>query len=136
MVRRAAGSSVAGGIRWLLGAVWGAHRAALAFDFRRFASVSIEEVGRSVSYWEALALIHEFEHERSHFWAAEKGWSRPASIPDIFQQVATSIAARDMDMYEWPWAERQTVAAPADPDEVAAGLALLEDDVKIGGDDV
>lgn len=141
MVRRSARGAVAGGIRWLLDAIWGAHRAALAFDFRRLASVSIEEVGRSVSHWEALALIHEFRHERSHFWAAMKGWGHPASDADVLAHLAHIATAGRVwepkalhEALPLPWEDRPE-AEPATEDEVAVALAQLEDDVKIGGDD-
>ena len=122
-----------GGIRELFEAVFGEHREALAFDFRRFAQVSLGEVGRSVPGWEALAILRELRHERSHYWAEVVGWNRPADVTDLAAQVAASAAVHQADLFAWPWDGAEPTPEPADPAEVEAALAMLNDQVVIGG---
>ena len=61
------------------------HHSALRFDFRHFYNLSIDgEWGVEFGVSDALDLIDELEYERSHYAAAKRAWTRPASWPDLF----------------------------------------------------
>lgn len=60
------------------------HRAALRFDFRHYLHVSLDEVGGSVTFGEALDLVVELLKETgSHLVAELAGMSRPLSWADL-----------------------------------------------------
>ena len=71
---------------------------------------------------EALDLVGELHHERSHFAAAAAGWSRPASPADLHLQLLTTTAGAKLP---WPW-EGSGDEAPATPEERAEAEALLQ----------
>lgn len=62
------------------------------------------------------------------------GWNRPADIPDLAAQVAASAAVQSADLFPWPWDHSDEPEPPAEPAEVAQALAMLNQQVVIGGD--
>ena len=81
------------------------------------------DLGRTVPVREALDLIGELQHERSHFAAAAAGWSRPASTTDLHLQLLTTAAGAKLP---WPWQGTGQAEAPATPEERAEAEALLQ----------
>lgn len=71
---------------------------------------------------EALDLIGELYHERSHFAAAAAGWSRPASPADLHLQLLATAAGAKLP---WPW-EGSGDEAPATTEERTEAEALLK----------
>lgn len=60
------------------------HRAALRFDFRRYFGVSLDDVGLTVPFGEAIDLVNELQREwGSHLSAAIAEWSFPATYGEI-----------------------------------------------------
>ncbi len=60
------------------------HRSALRWDFRHLLRISLDEVGDSVTYGEALDLVVELMKETgSHLVAELTGMTRPLSWADL-----------------------------------------------------
>ena len=74
---------------------------------------------------EALDLIGELHHERSHFAAAAAEWSRPASTPDLHLQLVASAMGIKVP---WPWDGDDPAATPeelAEAEEVLARFSAI-----------
>lgn len=60
------------------------HRAALRFDFRRYFGVSLDDVGLTIPFGEAIDLVNELKREwGSHLNAAIAEWDFPATYGEI-----------------------------------------------------
>ena len=85
----------------------------------------MDDLGRTVPVREALDLIGELQHERSHFAAAAAGWSRPASMTDLHLQLLTTAAGAKLP---WPWeGAAATEEERAAAEEVLARYSAIPD---------
>lgn len=72
-----------------------------------------------MSIGEALDLIGELHHERSHFAASAAEWARPASMADLhLQLIASAVGVK----VPWPW---DGDGPPATPEELAEAEEVL-----------
>lgn len=88
----------------------------MAFDFRSRFQLSLLEVGESIRWGEAIALVDELRQEYgTRFHAAVNGWAFPATIADL---IATRHAEWYMNVHRDRKVAPQPITLPTPwPDE-------------------
>ena len=109
------------------------HKPEFAYDFRTRFGVSIEEVGRSVSYLEAIYLTSILRRDPSSWvQAALSGWKYPVSREWILQRDSYDLLARVNSKqkpkpYPAPWPDEGTKRiVPSRPQSRSAVISALD----------
>lgn len=109
------------------------HKPEFAYDFRSRFNVSIDEVGRSVSYLEAIYLTSILRRDPSSWVAAAlAGWKYPVSREwmldrDSYDLLARVNSKQKPKPYPTPWPEQGSKRIGSDkPQDRAAVLSALD----------
>lgn len=99
---------ITGGILWLFDLIERA-RPELSYDLRRELNFSINDIGHSVPYREAVDVIGMLrKNPQSYLHATEEGWSFPISLEWIVQKHTFDLLVKinsesDAPEYPAPW---------------------------------
>lgn len=129
--------SLPGGILWLFDLIERA-RPELSYDLRHYLNISINELGHSVPYREAVDLIAMLRRNpTSYVHATEEGWTFPVSFEWIILKHSFDLLAKvnsesEPTPYPAPW-DNAGRPQPMSREEVEAVLRKMNPERQTNG---
>jgi len=128
---------IPGGILWLFDLIERA-RPELSYDLRHFLQISINDLGHSVPYREAIDLIAMMRRNPTSFvHASEEGWSFPVSfewivLKHLFDLTAKVNSESEPPGYPAPW-DNADKPKPMSREAVEAALRKMNPERQTNG---